>query len=153
MWFKRKLTRKILFKETAKAIDKKLKVIYSKDDNRWCDITKGIIQVPKEINDDLYTYLQHYMLIDMGFKYYNYCSYDVFAFLHEIGHYINGYIDIQGWLIVSSLTNFTELSHYEKVKSYIGCVDEYLAWDFAYEFCKKNKAYVKRLSKELENAV
>ena len=138
------MTKLYLLQELMDSIDNNVDVEQSDDGYNWYYFANEVITVGDDNDNDLVKYI----LIDLGFKWYNYCSWEVFTFLHEVGHHINGNVDLSYNLLVEIIKT-SENSFYDKNKMYILLDDEYYAWDWAYQFIKDNKRLVKRLSKEL----
>ena len=140
------LTKLDILNEFAQCIDKDINVYYGTENE--CQINHKNIY----INDDIYDYDMsiQYILIDLGFKYFNYCTYNTFVFLHELGHIINGWIDIDYYTLAKTYLNNGGHSMYNTNKMYMLLEDEYYAWAWAYEFLIKNKQVIKRLEKELK---
>ena len=139
------MTKLDLFNELAYSIDKDIRV-YNSDVN-YSSICDKEIYITKS-NKGIETYVKQYLDIDFGFKYYNYCSYDLFIFLHELGHIENGWIEpVEYYLIGEKLEQYT--NYYKAQYEYSELKDEIFASSWAMDFIKKNKKMIKRLDEEM----
>ena len=125
-------------------------VIVKEGNQFQCDIDEGIIYVSNIYDNDFQDNYLPYLLSDLGFKYFNYCSEKTWAFLHELGHMYNGwYTDREdyGLKVLSNIETASSLI--ESINKYNMIEDEYYANSWAYDFLLKNKGVVKRLEKEI----
>ena len=130
-----------LFQELANVIDESLLVQYG--DNTECDIDAGIISIGKS---NVIDYVIEYTTIDLGYNYTKYCSSKLYWFIHELGHYVNGWVDKDEYITyMLSCMFMNSISAYE----YVRLTDEILANEWAVEFIKKNKKIIKRIDEEL----
>lgn len=139
-----------LYQELAYVVNKDIKVVYSDEDRG--DINNNIIEVKRD-NDirDFEDELQPYLLIDLGFNYTNYCSKELFNFIHELGHLVNGWINPLEYYAFEDLYELNEVNHsiYKIIHDYLLLDDEWYANEWAIDFIKSNKKYIKRLEVEL----
>jgi len=138
-----------LFNELAQSIDKDITVLYAHDTE--CDIYGKIIYVGEYVN--IGDYIINYINIDNGYEWFKFCSSVVWGFLHELGHIVNGFLDIDAYsLVITVLKDNDDISYYNKQLAYTMLDDEIYANEWAYEFLLKNKKVIKRLEVELAYA-
>ena len=142
-----------LFQELAHIIDKDIIVEYGKCFEAEIDFKT--IRIPKHIENDFEDALHPYLLIDLGFNYHLYCNDYVFKFLHELGHIVNGFIDVDVYSLevyaLKDLWDKGKTSEYKCISIYMNTVEEMYANMWAYDFIKSNRSYIKRLTKEIRN--
>ena len=136
-----------LFQELAHIIDKDIVVCIG--ELTEADIFNKIIYLSNE--RDIEHYLIDYMTLDLGYNYLDYCSRVVYYFLHELGHIVNGWIDIDGYSLVVTTLKGNSDSLAMNLYRYIRLDDEVYANEWAYDFIKSNRSYIKRLTKEIRN--
>ena len=136
-----------LFQEIASIVDKD--IIVKQGNGFSADIDSKTIFIPKHYKYEIYGIIGVYNRIDKGFKYYNYCSLYTYAFLHELGHIVNGWYDSIGYALFLDKIKTTTKPIMQLVKEYQMLDEEHYADVWAYEFIKKNKDVIKRLEREL----
>ena len=134
-----------LYQELACIIDRDIMVYYG--DKNESVIGKKIIYISnkKDIDD----FIVEYLTIDLGFEYFKYCSSNLYWFIHELGHIVNGWIDRDAYSLITTTLKANNDPTYKNLYQYVRLTDEIYANEWAMEFIKLNKKMIKDLDKEI----
>lgn len=141
------MTRKDYIQEFLDMFGEGYKVVYGDQANAIWE--EKLITFPKSRKDfqNLDSILTGYALIDKGYDWFNYCSYETFVLLHEIGHLEVGNVE-------ALITYFTRVYNcddsYNGIKQYINIPDEREAWKWGWEFLNRNKDFIKRFDNNMK---
>ena len=131
------------------SIDDTITVIFS--DLYESDMVDKILYVGNTKNND-FNELYKYLYLDSGYNYHNYCSYNTFVLLHEIGHIMcsDTYDNLEDELSLYQYQrlinlNDKELSIYTKIVNYMNLQLEKDANDWAYRYLLANTYKIKKL--------